>query len=221
MDPYQFPMMDQYIGSESFQRDKWNLVYAIHGRRTPWMQSEIPTDLLDRFITLVPPASRVLDYAAGNGRLANRIRPFRSTVAADLSFFALSAATDQSLLKVCTGTALCFRPKSFGGVICWGLLHHLRPESWAWWVSSLTIPLVQGGCLLIGMFDCSDIQFVNEESRRSPTTKMDTYCLRDNHAEMLISDDLEKIECETLILRDSGRENARTWRYVLARRRTP
>lgn len=164
------------------RRLSWERIYIDKQGQLPWLEGEIPFDLLKSFTKLLPEDSRILDYGCGNGRLAEVVASAGCTLTcADISEHALELCQKRLIGFNQVSYQLADSPKAvkgkFDGILCWNVLHHVVDSEQHGFVNEIRQKLVAGGLLLISGFSPSDYQFADKKKRLSKTTNDLTYAI--------------------------------------------
>lgn len=192
----------------SINKELWKDIYSL--KKLPWLNSEIPSQVLTDFYMLLPEPKYILDYGCGNGRLASFLcRLGAKCLAVDI------ALPEKHILKSLSNgqymelNSLNDLEEKFSGILIWGVLHHYEPTSWSLWIEQFFEKLEDNGYLLIGGFSESDIKFKNKKQRISQTTKAYSYPLEEHYFKKF------QFTSKEIKLYDGDNETLRTWIYFL------
>lgn len=115
--------------------------------------------------TYLPPGSRVLDAGSGNGRYLGELSRNYTAIGADISLTALGNSRAQIARSErfaehlgASIHSLPFKPGSFDGIICYGVLQHLFKEEREAAVSEFSRLLNPGGFIFFEAFGCEDMR---------------------------------------------------------------
>jgi SAM-dependent methyltransferase len=143
--------------SEGAFREAYDALHAaMRGAPNRAQLYEVALTRLDRaFLTRLPPAGRVLDIGAGNGRFARVARAAHRVVALEISAEAIAAirlhANQDVPLAICqaSGLHLPFATGSVDAVVSQDLIEHLHPSQLALHLAEAYRVLAPGGRYLL------------------------------------------------------------------------
>lgn len=152
----------------------WDDVYK--NKDLPWTNNPIPEKVISKFIAMLTPNDKILDYGCGDGIFFSMFSDANLDVSAcDISSGALemakSKAPDFNLFRCDTPNDVSGR---FKGILVWGVFHHIPLEHWESYLIRFQQLLEDDGILLIGGHSQQSDDF-KEGFRLSPTTGKKSY----------------------------------------------
>ncbi len=195
----------------------WNRVFSEKKiEELPWVFNTYPQDIFDIFISNIKEGYSFLDYGGGTGKYVPLFQNKFDLTVADISEKALEICKNEykEVKVVCTTSPSCFKNDSFGGILCWGVLHHIEPKYWRRLIKDFKRILKKEGFLLLGGFSINDFEFQGKK-RISPFTKKESFAfdcemeeiLKEQNFDILLSGEYHFIEAIT--------NNNRIFKYYL------
>lgn len=143
--------------SETAFREAYDTLHAAmrNGSKRARLYETSLTDLDRAFLGRLPPAHRVLDIGAGNGRFARAASAAHRVVALEISAEAvaamrsLPAETGRPAICQASGLRLPFAAESFDAVVSQDLIEHLHPSQLAPHLTEVYRILAPGGRYLL------------------------------------------------------------------------
>ena len=200
-------------------KDIWNQVYK--RENLPWTENPIPKELLNEFCNLLP-NNKLLDYGGGDGLLSKYLinRNLDITLC-DISSDILKLVKD-NFINI--NTIECNNPNyfvekklDFGGVLCWGVLHHVPLINWVDYMKSFYNIISPGGYILIGGHSIKDTEFKGGK-RISPTTKITSNSIDELDKMIKGKSDLTLVETGYFPFIEAFTQSNRVFKYFIFKR---
>ncbi len=202
------------------KKQQWDGVYSGPKEKIPWVENPIPKAELKLFIEHLPKNKTVLDYGSGDGILAD----FLFEQGLDISCCDVSKKAIELVNKKMPNveTWVAFHPsqiekKGFGGLLAWGVMHHLPRERWESYIDTFIEMTSDDAVMLFGGHSMKDKDFVDGK-RISPTTGEESFAI-DFMEDLLKDKNLEIIESGYFPFKEAYSDNERCFKYFLVKKR--
>lgn len=198
--------------------NKWEEVYSRDKKELPWLENPIPEEILENFSSHIKKGETILDYGCGDGVLSEVLhKKGFELVCSDISSKALELVSNK-ISGVRTVQAEkpedISKNQEFGGLLAWGVLHHINKEKWVDYIKGFKAVLKPEGMLLIGGHSKNDVEF-SEGYRISPTTgnvstALDIY-------DILEKEGLQILDSGNFDFKEAHSGKDRSFKYYLAK----
>lgn len=165
-----------------YSKQFWNNVYKNHFDDAPWMSESWQGNVLPLFEPFIPNnAKSLLDYGCGNGSMGHYFykKGFKVDLA-DISDYLIERLKkkfrDTRIRIFQTDTPFDLGRRRYDVILAWSLFHHLNPTDWGPFLDGFWRLLRNGGILVIGGWDISDV-IIKEDGKKARFTGEETWYL--------------------------------------------
>ncbi|MCB9231067.1 MAG: class I SAM-dependent methyltransferase [Bacteroidia bacterium] len=200
--------------------DHWDNLYSGDLDKLPWINNPFPIEIFKKYVDQLQFSENILDYGTGTGRYFTLLKETGANITClDISKKALSIckANHPDAIVIPAETPISLADNFFNGILCWGVLHHIHPDSRATFWSSLSMKIKGQGLILLGGWSQEDPEH-NGIARISPITKQPTWDIDFGLHQLINGCNLKIIQSGCYPFIESFTQNKRLFSYYLIKK---
>lgn len=175
-------MKQQLISEvEMNNHDYWDKLYSGDLQKLPWVSNPYPAELFQNFVNKLQGSDNILDYGTGIGRYYSLLRETGATITClDISKNAVKICQKHNpdSIGIQSDSPIPLQEDFFNGVLCWGVLHHINPDTREKFWGALSDKIKSEGLILLGGWSEEDSEHKDQNRISSitlhPTWDIDT-----------------------------------------------